>query len=544
MELRQFTALIWRRLWLIVLSIVVVGGLTYLFSVMTTPVFETSTTLEINFATDPRDDPSSSLAVSERAAKGYVQQIRSIPVAREVVGGLGVSIAPEKLLEMFSAEQIRDTQLIRIRAESTNPELAKAVANKVVDVFIAQTEARQGARYQASKRDLDAQIAELEKQISDTHKALAALGDPGDARNATMPEFARLERSKSESNLTNYQTRYAILLRSVEDFRLAAARAADKLSVFAAAETPRSPVRPRTQLNLLLGLIGGLVLGASITLLLEYLDDTVKDPEAITSGLGLTLLGAVARAKGLKRPGDALVAASASGSPGAEAYRVLRSNFQFTGINNPHASVVVTSAGPGEGKTTTLANLGIALAQAGKRVILVDTDLRRPTLHRLFGVSRERGLTDLILNPETDPDQFLTPVSVEGLRLLPSGALPPNPAEILSSRRMTQIIAKLKEGADVVLFDSPPVLSVADAAILAAGVGNAILVVAAGETRTGAASQARDELVRTNTRVLGVALNKVNPGRGGHYYYYYRRYYGGDGTRVKKRKESRQGGDA
>lgn len=545
MELRRFIAVIWTKAWLIALAIVAVSGATYFLSITSPRIYQATAVIEINYGSDPRSDAYASLLVGERAAKTYVEQLRSPQLARDVARALALNVSPEKLISSVTVEQVRDTQLIKVSAEGATPEVARSIADQVAEAFIARTEAKQAAQYAVAKRDLDAQISDLEKQISDAQRAIAALGDPADARNASMPEFARVERTRLETTLSSYQTRYVILLRSAEDFRLAMARSSDKLSIFAPAELPRSPVRPRIMLNLIIALVSGLVLGLSAAFLLEYLDDTIKGPSEASSALGLTALGSINVLKGVRDPLDTMAGVGARKSPAAESYRILRTNFQFSGLANPHATVLLTSPGPGEGKTTTLANLGVALAQAGKRVILVDTDLRRPRLHKLFGVAREPGFTNLLLNPEMDLDEVLVPVGTNGLRLLPSGILPPNPAEILSSPPVNRIIESLREDVDLVLFDSPPVLSVADTVLLSAALKNVVMIVAGGETRTGAAVQARDELLRTNARILGVVVNKMASRRGG--YYYYHRYYSSDvpasenGAAVGAKKSSHPG---
>ena len=524
MELRRLFNLVWRRLWLIVFATTLVTVMTFVLSVASTPIYQATSTIEVNYGADPRRDANSSLLVCERSAKTYVEQLRSPRFAREVLDSLGLNVSPAHLLQMIRVEQLRDTQLIRISAESSSPELARNVANRMAELFIAQTQAKQEARYESARRDLDAQIDELEQQIADTQKAIAALGDPRDPKNVNIPEFARIEMTRLETTLSNYQTRFVVLLRSSEDFRLAAARYSDNISISAPAEVPRFPVRPQITLNVLLGLVAGLVLGVSAALLLDYLDDTVKVPEEVESVLKLTPLGTITRMHNIRHPQDVLVANTAGKSSIAEAYRILGTNFQFSALGNPPASAVITSAGSGEGKTTTLANLGIVLARAGKKVVLVDGDLRCAALHKLFGVQVEPGLTGILIDPEVGLDRALVATGVEGLRLLPSGSLPPDPTEVLSSSRAAELVKALQERADVVLFDSPPVLSVADAALIAALTRNVILVVAAGETHARAVVEARDALLRSNAAILGVVLNKLDVERLG-YQRYYRRYY-------------------
>ena len=198
-------------------------------------------------------------------------------------------------------------------------------------------------------------------------------------------------------------------------------------------------------------------------------------------------------------------------SPAAEAYRTLRTNIQFASLDKPLRTILATSSAPDEGKSTTIANLAVTIAQAEQRVILVDCDLRRPTLHTLFDVPNSAGLTSMMLQEEATPP--LQPTDVPGLMLLPSGPLPPRPADILGSRRMDAVIAALLEQADVVLFDTPPITSVTDAAVLATKVDGVLLVFRSGSTRRDRARDARRLLEKVNAHIVGVVLTDVRAER-------------------------------
>lgn len=195
-------------------------------------------------------------------------------------------------------------------------------------------------------------------------------------------------------------------------------------------------------------------------------------------------------------------------SPAAEAYRTLRTNIQFSSLDKPIHTLLVTSTSPDEGKSTTLSNLAVTIAQAEQRVILVDCDLRRPSLHTLFGVPNEQGLTSVILN-QGDGELPLHATSVPGLSLLTSGPLPPRPADLLGSRRMEVLIERLRSEADMVLFDTPPVIAVTDAAVLATRLDGVLLVLQAGKTRRDRAREARRQLEKVKANIIGVVLNNA-----------------------------------
>lgn len=223
--------------------------------------------------------------------------------------------------------------------------------------------------------------------------------------------------------------------------------------------------------------------------------------------------------------GEALVAAAHTHSTGAEAYRTLRTNLIFSQAVQSLKTIVVTSASPGEGKTTTAANLAVTFAQQGMRVLLVDCDLRRARLHKMFNVPREPGLTELILDHEV-PTEVIRGTPVENLSVLTSGTLPPNPSELLGGPRMERVLEVLREQFDMIVLDSPPLLAASDASVLGTKTDGVLLVVRAGQTERGAAQQAVQQLAVVGARVVGAVLNDPDakvPQYGGYYNY---EYYG------------------
>lgn len=288
------------------------------------------------------------------------------------------------------------------------------------------------------------------------------------------------------------------------------------------ARVPTTPVRPRVMVNTLLALIIGAMLGLGGALLLEYLDDTVKTPNDVQKLTGLVTLGGVVKLEGVS-PDQRLVVRDTPKSAGAEAYRVLRTNLQFSSVDKPLSTLLVTSSGPGEGKSTTASNLAIAIAQSNKRVILVDADLRRPSLHRLWRLTNNVGLSTALLDKHHSVVNYLQDTDVTNLKVMTAGPIPPNPAELLSSARMQDRIATLKSMTDVLIFDTAPLLAVADASILADQVDGSVMVVGVGETRREMLVQAVQRLKNIGVQPVGVVLNKLTERKSGYYYYSY--YY-------------------
>lgn len=281
--------------------------------------------------------------------------------------------------------------------------------------------------------------------------------------------------------------------------------------------TPTSPNIPST---VMMAMLAALVLSLGVALLIEYLDDTVKTSADLERIIGLPTLAAVRRIRGGDHAGR-LVAHNDPRSPIAETYRMFLAHLAFSSAERPIRTVLMASPAAGEGKSTNVANLGVALAQTGKRVILVDMDLRNPTLHRFFKRTNQLGVTSALQRPEGESltdGHHLVSTGIENLMLMPSGRLPSNPARLFGSPQMVELIAELEREADVVLFDSPSVLAVVDATLLARNCDAAIMVARAKVTRSDALRRAHAQIAQSGTFMIGVLLNYVTSGRAITYY--------------------------
>ena len=289
----------------------------------------------------------------------------------------------------------------------------------------------------------------------------------------------------------------------------------NNISLAVTAPIPGAPASPNIMQNTLLAAILGLMVVAGVAVLIEYLDDTVKAEDQTEEYFGLPTLGHVRRF-----PHGKDDEAPLSTREGVEAFAQLRTNIHFAGLNKPLKRLVVTGSMPGEGKSTTAAGLAIALSQAGQRVILVDSDLRRPTLHKVFKVSNSYGITGLLLSRAEDPKNALMVTPYSNLLLLPSGPIPANPSDLLMSPNWQHLVDKLAELAHYVIFDTPPTLSVSDASVLAGRADGTILVTETGRTRRNAVREALATLEHTNSHVVGIVKNKIRSRKAGYYYYY------------------------
>ncbi len=380
-------------------------------------------------------------------------------------------------------------------------------------------------------------------------------------------QLARLERSrKVDENL------YMMMREKFEESRITQAGQIGKVRILDSPVMPTVPISPKKKLNIMLGIFLSLGLGIGITFLREYLDVTVRRIEDIEA-LGLNVLAAIpeinesmmsgsmgflgngqrngnGNGKANGQAPDAstcLVTHFKPKSPISEAYRTLRTNLQFSGPDDKLHCILVTSSGPGEGKSTTAANLAIAISLQGTRTLIVDTDLRRPVGHRIFGLEKNKGLTNVLVGNLTI-DEAVQNSSIKNLDVITSGILPPNPAELLGSDRMLDFIEQVKSRYEIVIFDSPPLIAVTDAAVLSNEVDGVLLVVNSGSTHRDALIRGMDLLRNVNAKILGVLLNGVSRENtyGSYYYYYYYHYYyyygeSGDQKRKKNGKKSRRG---
>ena len=517
MELKQYAAILWRWAWLIALGTILAGVSAYVTSQITTPVYAASATLLIDEAPSTQVSDYTALLTSERLARTYSELLTRRPVLDEAIQILELVRPADDLAKQVEVQLVRDTQLIELTVEDEDRVLAARLANLLPEVFRRQNEALQTSRYNASKVSLTEQLNSLEAQIDEVQLAVETIGEP-----QTTTQETSLNRLQDE--LAQFRQSYTSLLQSFENIRLAEAQSISNVIIVEPAQVPDNPVRPRTLLNTALAAVVGLMLAVGVVFLIEYLDDSIRSPDQVLAMLGVPVIGAIGRLSNGQARNGAITAAEPR-APVAEAYRALRTSIQFAGVDKKINTLLVSSPGPAEGKTTIAVNLAIVMAQAGLRVIIVDADLRRPTTHKLLERSNRNGLTDLMLQQSPSWDAALQDTAVKYLSLLSSGSLPPNPSELLGSDKMRDLLRKLNETSDVLIIDSPPVLAVTDPVVMAGLVDGVLLVVDSGTTSIGAALQAKTQLEQVGANLLGVVMNKVAARRGGYYYYNYLQQY-------------------
>ena len=354
-------------------------------------------------------------------------------------------------------------------------------------------------------------------------------------------EYTRLQRSK-----TLYETTYNMLIQRREEQRFRLAMQTGGVKMIDPADLPNAPIPTNAPRQILFGAILGLSLGLGAAFLLEYMDTSFKSSEDVTRFLDLPLMGEIPKIKlaapksngffGLFQGADninkngyetRLISNFSPKEPIPEAYRNIRTSLQFASVDEPLNCFVISSSNASEGKSLTCANLAIGYAESGKRVLLVDTDLRRPVMHKIFGVDREPGITE-VLAGQVDVFEAIHSVpiqGIEGLYLLPAGQSTPNPGELISSQKMDMVLEQLRGQMDIIMLDSPPVIAAVDAAILGNKTQGVLLIFHMDETKREAAKYCVEQLDRSSARVIGGVLNNIDVDRKYGYYYNYRYYY-------------------
>jgi non-specific protein-tyrosine kinase len=507
-----------RRWWWLLLACMLVAAVSSFLGTTQMPrIYQASSTVIVGQTLEQVNPTGTDFYISQQLAETYREMIKRRPILTGAAQSLGLGYVPDP--GSVSASTVEGTQLLEIYVRDTDPERARLLADAVAQQLILQSPSAdpgtgdRRAFISAQLADLETKIAETRADIDDTQ---AKLEQANSAR--VIQEYQSTIQALG-TKLAGYQNTYASLLPSVEG-------GTNKITMFEAATTPTAPISPNVPETVATAAAIGLALALAGAFLIEYLDDTVRTGEEVSRLTGLPLMASIARMDGDGAQSERLITVQDPLSPISEAYRVLRTGVRFASVDKPLRTLMVTSSGPSEGKSVTIANLAVAFAESGQRVLLVDSDLRRPVQHRVFRVSNFRGLSDAILGGAGALAKCIQATDIKNLSLMTAGDIPPNPSELLASDRMGALIEALKQQYDLVLFDSPPALVVADGTILGSRVDGVILVTDVGQTHRKAAEHVANELRRARANLLGVVLNRVGgSGAGYGYGYGYGNYY-------------------
>jgi len=502
MELRSYLSILRRRLWIVLASIILATGIATAITLLATPQYSATTIVRVlTIGSGSISEARPDINYTDRLVNTYARILTSATVRRQIQDDLGLERIPT-----IAVQAIPSTELIRITAEAPDPEDARDIANAAAQTLVDQNrEFYSGGTGQTRQEILSEQLAIADEALNEARTAYA------EALAASPQDTAAV--AAAAQNLEVRDQTYTSLLTQYEAARLEEALRANAISVIEEATAPNRPAKPRLWLNISLGLATGLVLGVGLAFLAENLDTTLYTTEQIENATQIMSLGQVPAAK------DSLsIARLGSGHyPQLESFRRLRTNILAAAGVEGSQVVLLTSAKRGEGKSTVSGNLAVTVAQSGREVVVVDCDLRLPTVHKLFDLPNKRGLTN-VLAGEVAVGEAIQYSAFPRVQVITSGPLPPNPTELLGSQRMLDLIEQLKTTFDFIILDTPALLSVADAAVLAPAVDNVILVIAQAQTRRGDVEAVRQQLSNVRVKSLEVVVNRAEPN--GNYAYY------------------------
>ena len=516
-------------------------------------------------------------------------------IAQTVNERYGTHYGVKQMTDIVSVTPIKDTQLVDIKAKDHSPKMAAALANAVADVYMHQNLERNLNVTNEAARWLSEKIEEQRGKLAGAEQALQqyrvvnSINVLPDITGDGVGEDIKSQYAVAQAQFANYSQRYTnehpkmielkaqigslknkihglessdlgdktteyrdlerqvltnkrmynILLARLKEIDLSSTLTVNNISIIDMARVPVKPLMPNVPVNMSVAVVVGLMFGIGLAFFVDYLDTTVKSPEDIKVTLELPFLGGIPFIKGDDVIQKDTIVHNDSKSPISEAYREIRTEILYSmPRDNTSKTVLITSAEPQAGKTTTSTNIALALAQQGVNVLLVDADLRKPQIHRIFGIEKKTGLSEFLLG-HTTFGSLLNTVGIDNLKVVISGRMPSNPAEIIGSEKMKEFVEQAKKEFNFVVFDSPPIISVADATILADMVDSTVQVVRSGKAHTPLVLRAKEKLLATRTRSLGVILNDIKAYHSQYYPYYYSRYYryyGGEGDKSRRRR--------
>lgn len=589
MDIRKIFNIFKRWIWLLVLGAVIAGGVGYILSNRETPMYRTSTRFVVLGAASTSNYDYAYID-SQQLISTYTQLLSAESLLSEVSDELGFPVYDDQA----TAEQIGDTQFVRLTVTHEDPIKAATIANTLVNILIQQNEELQSVRYETTEKNyqnradqameqiqilqdqirnlsvinLEEQIAQVETQINELQSQvtdlefnismldvqfpteeqtlqrlryqaelneirplleqyqeiytnLVVMGEPMENENASSTQMAQLQRT-----LDLYEQIYFNSLSSLEALNLARLQSTPNVVQVEPAPIPEEPYSPKPYQTAALYAAVGLFAMGGIAFLVEYLDDTIKTPEDVQEILGLPVIGLVADMDKSRKSGkdaqNGVFVRNQPRSPISEAFRSMRTSLEFYNIDQNMQVLVIASAEPEEGKTTIAANLAFTLAQGENRVLLLDADLRRPNVHQQLGISNRVGLSDLIRGRMSFHEVTQISKDLRNLHVITSGSLPPNPADLIASRKMATIIETLRTKYDMIVIDTPPAI-VSDSQILSTKSDGVIFVIRPGKTRAISVKTPLEEFYRVGANMIGVVMNRIPRNRsyyyGGYDYY-------------------------
>ncbi|MBJ7596305.1 MAG: polysaccharide biosynthesis tyrosine autokinase [Candidatus Dormibacteraeota bacterium] len=496
------------RRWTVpVVLITLVGGVVaYALTRRMTPIYEAQATVLVVAGPQQAGANTGVSLNPDQVTATAATLMAEPPILQRVINELKLDVTTEQLARNVIATPVTNAELVNVTVQNPDPALGTRIANTLTADFVDQVTQQNtqrinqaGAAFQGQINALNTSIAQEESQLANAPRGQDTTG-------------VKAEIAANSAQLTTLTATYGT-------FRATQAQNLETVSVAAPASQPNQPSSPKLALNVALGVVAGLIVALSLATLAEYLDQGLDSEDDVRERLGVPCLATVPRFN--SRPGAPRDQRHEERA--RESYRRLRTNLLFSELDSPLKTIVVTSARPGEGKTRTASNLAVSLASSEKSVLLIDADMHRPNQHRIFSKPITQGLSEMLLAAAATGHPVLNgrhETTYANLSVLTSGVLPPNPSELLASRRTRLLIHGLEKQRDILIIDTPPAQALTDALSVAAHSSGVILVVESGKTNAADARAVIDSLQNVGAKVLGVVLNKAKDRQLASYYYY------------------------
>ena len=484
--------------WLVLASALLAAGSAFVYVLRQPPLYQSYTTLAVGSTIQDPNPNGAEFNLAAMLAGSYAEIAQRNTFRNATMKALGIEWLP-----VHSVSVVPGTSLIEIVVTDIDPVRAQVVGTELVKQLTLLSPAGQSVR--SSDAFAKAQMAKLQTNIEATEDEIARKKDDL-AKELSASKIRQFEDQSQilESKLTSLQANYAALLSTTQK------GAVNAINVLEPSSLPESPMDAGLLETVLLAALLGAALAIGCAYLIEFIDNTIRTTDQVSEELGVNALSIMPLLPETGAKQTKLIMLDEPYGPAAEAFRSLRANLRFASVDRPLALLQVASPGQGEGKSFVAANIAVAMAQAGQQVVLVDADLRSPTQHRLFGLSNNFGVTTALLGEYEALENLLQGTKAANLRVLVSGPLPPNPSELLGSRRMQDLFRELRSVCDVIIVDSPPITLVSDSAVIAGVADGVLLVIRAGKTQREAAKHAITTLHQVHAYLLGAVLNGVD----------------------------------
>lgn len=510
MEIKQYLEPLIKWWKLIFVACLLAGISSFLVVSRQPPIYQTRASLVIGRAVYEPNPSGGELGLAQQLADYYANI-----ASREVIRNNTMQALNLTWLPSYVSQAVPNSQIIEITVTDTDPVRAQAVANELANQLIKQSPSNPDLQEQKRQDFIRGQLELLEIQIQDTQVEIAQKeNEMGTLNSARELADAQADLSALRQKLTTLQSNYASMLSS------SLGRAPNSLNLLEAASLPTRPIGPNRAGVILMSIAIALLISAGAAYLIEYLDDTIETPEEVNRALKLPVIGFIPEIE--REANKASIVVEHPRSLVAESFRALKVSLDLAQADAPFRSILVGSVSKTEGKSMVASNLALTLAKSGKRVILLDADLRRPSVHTSLKLSNEKGLSTLLQSQAT-VQECLKATEIENFSVITAGEPVINPGDLIGSMRMKQLLAELCELADFLVVDGPPIL-VTDSTMLSTEVDDVLIVVGYGLTRKSEAIVALKRLDSVGAKIVGVVLNRIPRSNKGYYRLYHYDY--------------------